>query len=553
VLYPKDTSREGKMLRLKQQYFFVACSIADLVRRYLRTHTTFDAFADKVAIQLNDTHPAIAIAELMRVLVDEHRLGWDEAWSIVCKSCAYTNHTLLPEALEIWPVEMFSHILPRHLDIIREIDRRFQRTVHVLSRGDAARCQRMAIVDEASGTLRMAHLAVVGSHKVNGVAALHGQLLREYVLKDFAELWPERFTHVTNGVTPRRWLLQCNPGLCEVLRRRVGKGFETDMDKLRTLLDHQDDPALHLELAKVKHANKQRLALAMTQWARVQIEPTALFDVQVKRIHEYKRQLMCALHVAWLYWRIRFRGELPVPRVVMIGGKAAPGYVMAKQHIKLVSDIQSTLATDPVVQSRLQLVFVPNYGVSRAERIVPAADLSEQISLAGKEASGTGNMKFMMNGALTIGTLDGANVEILEEVGEEAFFRFGLDAASAQQRQVSGYDPEKAIAGSERLQAVLGLLEDGYFATDARQVHTEIAQYLRKHDPFLVCADFDAYCEAQERVEAAWADPSRWGRMVVRNIACSGRFSSDRTVLSYAQEIWGLKPTSVDLVELTQV
>lgn len=552
VLYPKDTSPEGRELRLKQQYFFTCCSIADLIRRYRRTHhDDFSRFADKVAIQLNDTHPAIAVAELMRVLVDTHGLEWDAAWEIVSTVCGYTNHTLLPEALERWSLSMFEAVLPRHLQIIREIDRRFLRTVHVWSKGDANLIHRMAIVDEPNGQLRMAHLAVVGSRVVNGVAELHGRLLREEVLADFASLWPERFTHVTNGVTPRRWLLQCNPGLAAELTRRLGPEWVTDLERLDGLMDHVDDPELHRTLAAIKRDNKVRLASSLVKWAGIQVNPDSLFDVQIKRIHEYKRQLMCCLHVMWLYHQLRFQEQPPAPRTVIIGGKAAPGYVRAKEHIKLINDVASTISADPAARELLRMVYVPNYDVSRAERIIPAADLSEQISLAGKEASGTGNMKFMMNGALTIGTLDGANVEIFEEVGPEAFFLFGLDADTVHRNFREGYSPSAVIASSQRLQTVLGLLDSGFFQPEQRALHQQIAHYLRNEDPFMVCADFDAYVEAQEVAAAAYADPTRWGRMVVRNIARSGRFSSDRTIREYADRVWGLEPVSIDLLPPT--
>jgi glycogen phosphorylase len=550
VLYPKDTTPEGRELRLKQQYFFVACSIADIVRRYDAYHSDLGEFANKVAIQLNDTHPAIAVVELMRVLVDLKGQTWDHAWELTQAVCGYTNHTLLPEALERWPVAMFASLLPRHLEIIREIDRRFLRTVHVWSKGDDAVAQRMAIVDEGGGQVRMAHLAVIGSHMVNGVAALHGELLREDLFVDFAQLWPERFTHVTNGVTPRRFLLQCNGALSAELDRRVGPGWATHLDRLRKLLDFQDDPELHDALRAVKRQNKVRLAEHASRWNAPDIEPDMLLDVQVKRFHEYKRQLMCALHVMWLYYRVRFRGEAVLPRTVLVGGKAAPGYTRAKEHVKLVNDIAATVAADPITSRTLRLVFFPNYDVTRAETIIPAADLSEQISLAGQEASGTGNMKFMMNGALTIGTLDGANIEILQEVGEEAFFRFGLDAAQVRATREAGYDPRAAIAACPPLQQVLELLENGFFNPAERALHQQIARYLREEDPFMVCADFGAYVRAQEAVEVAYADPARWGRMVVRNIACSGTFSSDRAVLEYSDRIWGLRPSGVDLIPL---
>ncbi|MEQ1505261.1 MAG: glycogen/starch/alpha-glucan phosphorylase, partial [Myxococcota bacterium] len=547
VLYPKDTSPEGRELRLKQQYFFTCCSISDILRRYKRHHTDFGAFASKVAIQLNDTHPAIAVAELMRVLVDREDLPWDTAWELTVAVCGYTNHTLLPEALEKWPLALFERLLPRHVEILREIDRRFLRVVHVWSKGDPELGKRMAIVDEQGQQVRMAHLAVIGSHTINGVAELHGRLLREDVLGDFARLWPERFTHVTNGVTPRRWLLQCNPALSAELTRRLGTGWVTDLDRLRGLLASEEDPELHATLAAIKRANKLRLVASMRGWTGVELDPDTLFDVQIKRIHEYKRQLMCVLHVMWLYHRIRFRGETVVPRTVLVGGKAAPGYLRAKQTIKLVNDVAATIAADPEVRTLLRLAFVTNYDVSRAERVIPAVDLSEQISLAGKEASGTGNMKLMANGAVTIGTLDGANVEIRDEVGPDAFFLFGLDADAVSATFREGWRPADAIARSPRLKIVLGLLDEGFFNPEDRPLHQQIARYLREEDPFLVCADFDAYVEAQEAAEAAYTDPSRWGRMAVRNIACAGRFSSDRAIREYASRVWGLERVPVEL------
>ena len=405
----------------------------------------------------------------------------------------------------------------------------------------------MAIVDEANQQVRMAHLSVVGSHTINGVAELHSQLLREHVLADFAELWPGRFTNQTNGVTPRRWLLQCNPGLADEITQRIGPGWVTQLSQLERLAPLASDPGFLEALGKIKADNKRALAAHLSHREGIVVDPSSMFDVQVKRIHEYKRQLMCCLHVIWLYHRVRFLGHAIVPRVVLIGGKAAPGYIEAKKHIKLINDVSTHIASDPQIGQQLALCFLRNYNVSAAQRVIPAADLSEQISLAGKEASGTGNMKFQMNGALTLGTLDGANVEIRQEVGAENFFLFGLDVAGAQGVLAGGYRPAAVIAGSERLQTVLGHLEDGLFNPDERDLHRRIAGYLRHADPFLVCADFDAYCEAQERAAAAYADPRRWGGMVARNIAAAGRFSSDRTIRGYADEIWGLEPTRVEL------
>jgi starch phosphorylase len=545
VLYPKDDSVLGKELRLRQQFFFVCCSIHDLVRRYKRDHDTFDAFPERVAIQLNDTHPSIAVAELMRVLVDRERLEWDDAWAITTRTLAYTNHTLLPEALEKWSVDMFARILPRHLQIIQEIDRRHLREVHVRAPWDDDLKRRVAIV--ADGQVHMAHLSVVGSHHVNGVAELHSQLLKDRVLHDFATLYPERFTNQTNGVTPRRWVLQCNPRLSAAITERIGPDWVTDLSRLSGLEPYVDDPDFLGQLASIKQANKEDLAVWMQARHGMTIDPTSLFDVQVKRIHEYKRQLMCCLHVVWLYWRLKHEGEDIVPRTVLIGGKAAPGYARAKEHIKLINDLAGLIDRDPDCHGRLRLHFLPNYNVSAAQRVIPASDLSEQISMAGKEASGTGNMKFQMNGALTIGTLDGANVEIREEVGEDSFFLFGQDAEQVRQTLSAGWNPARAIEGSERLQVALDLLESGVLDPDERELHHEVATYLRTWDPYLVCADFDDYVETQERVSAAWSDPARWWPMVARNIARSGKFSSDRTITGYASEIWGLTPCHIDL------
>ncbi len=552
VLYPNDRSPEGRELRLRQQYFFVCCSVHDIVRRYRVAHESFDAFADKIAIQLNDTHPAITIVELMRVLVDRERLTWDRAWEIVNASIAYTNHTLLPEALEQWSVELFERLLPRHLQIIREVDRRFLRTVRDRWRGDAARAARMAIVDESASTVRMAHLAVVGSHRVNGVAELHSRLIRERLLPDFAELWPDRFTNQTNGVTVRRWLRQCNPALSAVLDAKVGPGWERDLDRAKGLLAHLDDQGFLGELRRAKRVNKLLLVRRVRQWTKRHLDPDALFEVHIKRIHEYKRQLLCCLHTIWLYARIKDRGEDVHPRAVLFAGKAAPGYARAKEIIKVINDVANTIEADPASRERLRVVFLPNYGVSMAERIIPAADLSEQISLAGKEASGTGNMKLMMNGAVTIGTLDGANIEIRDQVGDDAFFLFGLDAAEVEQVRAEGYVAADAIAKSERLPAVLAHLAEGRFSGGDSSVHHGIVRYLREDDPYLVCADFDAYVDAQDRATAAYMDRDRWVRLAARNIAGAGRFSSDRTIAGYAREIWGLLPVPVDLAAIDE-
>jgi starch phosphorylase len=549
VLYPKDTSREGRALRLKQQYFFVCCSLQDIMRRYKRVHPSFDAFPDKVAIQMNDTHPAITVAELMRVFVDEEKLPWERAWELTRRSLGYTNHTLLPEALERWPIELFEELLPRHLQIIFEINHRFLREVHVFAPGDDARKRRMSIIQEGSPrSVRMAHLAVVGSHAINGVAALHTQLLRSEVLHDFAEMWPERFNNKTNGVTPRRWLWQCNPGLSRTISGRIGDRWVTHLDELAKLDRFADDPSFRAELAGIKRDNKASLAEFVQRRQGVTINVDSMFDVQVKRIHEYKRQLLNCLHVIALYRRIKFGGRKDVvPRTVIFGGKAAPGYELAKRHISLIHDVGEIVNNDPAIGHRLKCVFIANYNVSLAELIIPAADLSEQISLAGMEASGTGNMKFQMNGALTIGTLDGANIEIREEVGADNFFLFGLNEAQVEERRRHGYHPADHIAHSDELRAAIELVESGYFTPDDPHRHRDVTENLRHVDPYLIAADFDDYMACQDRAAQAYLDQDHWMRMVVKNIAHSGKFSSDRTIAEYAREIWGAEPVPVTL------
>jgi starch phosphorylase len=548
VLYPKDHSRQGRALRLKQQYFFVCCSIQDLMRRFKRAGNRLEAFADKVAIQMNDTHPAITVAELMRVFVDEEKLPWERAWDLTRRSLAYTNHTLLPEALERWPIDLFEELLPRHLQIIYEINHRFLREVHVFAPGDDQRKRRMSIIQEdGARSVRMAHLAVVGSHMINGVAALHTNLLRAEVLRDFAELWPERFCNKTNGVTPRRWLWQCNPGLARAISTRIGDGWTTDLDQLRGLDPFADDPVFRAELAQVKRENKARLAEIVERRHQVELNLDSLFDVQVKRIHEYKRQLLDCLHVITLYRRLKFGHKDTVPRTVIFGGKAAPGYEMAKRHIALINDVAAIVNNDPAVGDRLKCLFLGNYNVSLAEVIIPAADLSEQISLAGMEASGTGNMKFQMNGALTIGTLDGANIEIREEVGADNFFLFGMDAAQVEERRRHGYRPGDYIARSEELRAAIELIESGYFSPDDPRQHRDVTENLRHVDPYMICADFDDYVACHDRAAQAYLDQDHWLRMVVKNIAHSGKFSSDRTIAEYAREIWGVTPVPMKL------
>ncbi len=549
VLYPADHSAEGRELRLKQQYFFCACSIADIVRRFRKNHDDFTLFPDKASIQLNDTHPSIAIAELMRIFLDQEDMDWDVAWDICQRTFAYTNHTLMPEALERWPLPMFERLLPRHLGIIYEINHRMLRRVHIHAPTDTERQARMSIIEEGpEKQVRMAHLAVAGSHSVNGVAALHSELVKQRLLPDFAELWPERFNNKTNGVSPRRWLMLPNPDLCNVFDEYLGEDWSTDLRKLEALAHHQHVPALHAELTRIKRAHKEVLAARVRELTNVSIDPDAQLIVQVKRIHEYKRQLMNALHVIALYQRLKRDPECNEPaRTFLIAGKAAPGYATAKHHIKLIHDIASIVNDDPDTNERLRVVFVPNYSVTLAELIIPAADVSLQISLAGTEASGTGNMKLAMNGALTVGTLDGANIEIREAVGEENFFLFGMDTDTVEERRAAGYRPSDYIAASPALQEVLSLLECGFFSPDEPARYRDVVDHLRHHDEYMLCADFDDYVVCHDRVALVWEDKARWQAMALENIARMGRFSSDETIRRYAEEIWGVSPVPVAL------
>jgi starch phosphorylase len=549
VLYPNDQSEVGKELRLKQQYFFVTCSIHDLVRRYKKQEATFDAFPDRVAIQLNDTHPAVAVAELMRVLIDLERLSWDQAWELTRSSIAFTNHTLLPEALEVWPVSMFGRLLPRHLQIIYEINHRFLRQVQIHAPNDEERRRRMSIIGELPAKhVRMAHLAVVGSHSVNGVAELHTRLLRTHVMADFAEMWPERFNNKTNGVTPRRWLLQANPRLAGAISRRIGWEWVSDLDQLAKLAPLVDDPGFGQELREIKEQNKRVLVDEVWRRNRVRLDTRAIFDVQVKRLHEYKRQLLNCLHIVSLYQAIKRDPHLPIPpRVFILAGKAAPGYQMAKLHIKLINSIAETINMDADIGGRLKVVYLANYGVSMAEKIFPASDVSEQISLAGKEASGTGNMKFAMNGALTLGTLDGANVEIRDAVGADNFFLFGLDAEGVAALRASGYRPARYIERSQRLREAIDLIASGFFSPGDLSVFHAVVDDLWNRDQYMVCADFEAYADTQAHLGEVYGDPQMWTRRVIANLAGVGRFSSDRTITEYARDIWRAEPFPIEL------
>lgn len=552
VLYPNDHSIEGKILRLKQQYFFCACAIHDIVLRYLRDHVTFDEFPERVAIQLNDTHPVIAIGELMRVFLDDHGMAWDKAWDLTQRTFGYTNHTLLTEALERWPVAMFEQFLPRHLQIIYEINRRFLRQVIMRWPNDSAnRQRRMSIIEEGrEKQVRMANLAVAASHSVNGVAALHSHLVSTELLKDFAELWPERFNNKTNGVTPRRWLLQANPRLARAITSRIGDTWVTDLSQLSRLVPLAEEPEFRAEIRRIKRENKTILAREIKKLLEIDVNLDSMFDVQVKRLHEYKRQLLCCMHAIALYNRIKRNPSAKfVPRTIIFGGKAAPGYAMAKMHIKLINDVAEVVNKDPDVGDKLKVMFLPNYRVSLAEKIFPASDLSEQISTAGKEASGTGNMKFQMNGALTIGTLDGANVEIREEVGDENFFLFGLNTQEVADKKAAGYQPTEYVDANAELQEVIERIRSGFFSPEDPNQYETLVNGLLTSDPYLLCADFASYLECQDRVADAYLNQDTWSRMAIMNIAKSGKFSSDRTILEYANEIWGAQPVKVALTK----
>ena len=545
VLYPNDTSENGKDLRLRQQYFLASASLQDVLARWEFYHgNDYTHFAAKNCFQLNDTHPSCAVPELMRLLMDEKGLEWDAAWDITRRTMAYTNHTLLPEALEKWPVRLFAQLLPRLLEIIYEINARFLADVARRWPGDNERRARMSLIEEgAEPHVRMAYLAIVGSFSVNGVAELHSDLLKQGLFRDFHELWPQKFNNKTNGVTQRRWLASANPGLSRLLDDTIGTGWVTRLDDLRGLVRHADDPAFQARWQRVKRDNKARLAALVQEDCQVVFDPDALFDVQVKRIHEYKRQLLNVLHVIHLYARLKHREDGDwTPRCVLIGGKAAPGYFMAKRIITLVAKVAEVINHDPAIGNRLKVAFLPNYRVSAMEVIAPGTDLSEQVSTAGKEASGTGNMKFMMNGAVTIGTLDGANIEIREEVGEENFFLFGLTAEEVEAAR-GRYDPNAIIDADRDLKRVMDLLESGHFNPFEPGLFDPIVQALRSpQDPWLVAADFRAFVDAQERVAQVYRDRVRWTRMSILNTARSGKFSTDRTMEDYNAEIWKLTP-----------
>jgi starch phosphorylase len=546
VLYPSDIAAAGRELRLIQEYFLVACAIRDIMRNYRRQHQDFAAFASQVAIQLNDTHPALAVAELMRVLVDENDLEWDAAWAITQKTFGYTNHTLMPEALERWPVALFERVLPRHLQIIYEINHYFLEQVKTKWPDDIARLNRMSIIEEgAQRQVRMAHLAIVGSHSVNGVSALHTELIKSSLVPDFYQLWPKRFNNKTNGVTPRRWVLKANPNLAGLISGAIGDAWITDLDRLRELEPFAEDAAFRSEFLKIKRANKERLARVIKETTSIAVDPNTLFDVQIKRIHEYKRQLLNVLHILNEYLCLVEDGEQPaVPRTYVFAGKAAPGYWAAKQFIKLINSVGQVINADPRVQDQIKVVFIPDYRVTLAERIIPAADLSEQISTAGKEASGTGNMKFAMNGALTIGTLDGANIEIKEEVGDDNIFIFGLKTEEiAELRDRGVYNPRKSLQDSDLQRVVNSLRGDRFCQKEPGLFDWIHEMLLSAHEQFFHLADLPSYLEAHRRAGELFLKQEDWARKAILNVARSGRFSSDRTIREYADNIWHIQGT----------
>ncbi|ASC70189.1 glycogen phosphorylase [Halomicronema hongdechloris C2206] len=554
VLYPNDEPLQGKQLRLEQQYFFVSCALQDMIRLHRGAGGDLRQFHQKFAVQLNDTHPAVAVAELMRLLVDEHRLPWDAAWEVSQSTFGFTNHTLLPEALEKWPLPLFGSLLPRHLEIIYEINQRFldQARVHFL--GDSQKLAQLSLIDESGERyVRMAHLACVGSHAINGVAELHSELLKQTVLKDFYQLWPQKFQNKTNGVTPRRWLLLCNPRLSQLITEHIGTDWVCQLEQLRQLEAYAEDREFQRQWRQIKRAVKQDLADHIQQTLNIAINPDSLFDIQVKRIHEYKRQHLNVLHIITLYNRIRRNPDIDiVPRTFIFGGKAAPGYIMAKLMIKVITSVAEVVNNDPQVCDRIKVVFLPDYNVTNSQPVYPAADLSEQISTAGKEASGTGNMKFSLNGALTIGTLDGANVEIRQAVGAENFFLFGLTIEEVQQLQESGYNPWDYYNRTPDLKEAINLINSGFFSHGNRELFKPLVDSLVYDDPYLLLADYSAYIDCQDTVGQRFRETDTWTRMSILNSARMGYFSSDRAIREYCQDIWHVTPISVQLKPYVQ-
>jgi starch phosphorylase len=547
VLYPNDEQIQGKELRLAQQYFFVSCSLKDMLRIMRVQGIALTRFHEKFAVQLNDTHPAIGVAELMRLLVDEHDMAWATAWEVTRRTFSYTNHTLLPEALEQWPVALFARLLPRHLEIIYAINAEFLDGIRWACLGDPATVARLSIINEGGDRyVRMAHLACVGSHAINGVAALHTDLLKQDVLADFYRFMPEKFSNKTNGVTPRRWMALANPRLADLLDRRLGAGWLTDLSRLRELEPLVKDADFRAEWRDIKRANKAQYADYVGHVTGTALDPDTMFDVQVKRIHEYKRQHLNVLHIVARYHRLRMDPSLDLPaRTFIFGGKTAPGYAMAKLMIRLITAVADVINRDPVVNGRMRVVFVPNFNVRTGQLLYAAADLSEQVSTAGKEASGTGNMKFMMNGALTIGTLDGANIEIREEAGAENFFLFGLTTEEVARRKREGYDPMQHYHANPDLHAALDLIRNGFFSRGDGALFRPLIENLMHHDPYMLCADFASYLDSQTAVDEAYLDIEHWTRMSILNTARSGKFSSDRSIREYCEEIWQVRPVPI--------
>jgi starch phosphorylase len=553
VLYPNDEGLEGKKLRLEQQYFFCSCALQDMIRLHLLMYDTLDEFHQAWALQLNDTHPAISVAELMRLLVDERQMSWDQAWNITKQIFCYTNHTLLPEAMEKWPLPLFASILPRHLEIIFEINRRFLDDVRLQYPGDEAKLVQLSLIEETGERyVRMAHLACVGSKAINGVAGLHTELLKTTILRDFYELWPEKFYNITNGVTPRRFVVLSNPRLTSLINSKIGSNWIKNLQELRGLEAFAQDMAFHQAWQEVKLANKQDLAGMIQELTGISVDPNSMFDIQVKRLHEYKRQHLNVLHIITLYLRLKKDPGLDItPRTFIFGGKAAPGYCMAKLIIKLINSVAEMINRDPDIRDRLKVVFFPNFNVKNAQKIYPAADLSEQISTAGKEASGTGNMKFALNGALTIGTLDGANVEIREQVGPENFFLFGHNVSEVQNLKAQGYSPEYVYRTNEHLKEVIDLLSSGFFSHGDRELFRPLLDSLLYADEYLLLADYQSYIEQQDEIGLVFQDKARWTRMSILNTARMGKFSSDRSIQEYCDNIWKVQSRAVDLEEIT--
>ena len=543
VLYPADHNQLGKELRFKQEYFFVSASLSDIIRRYKKAHTSFDTFSDKVAIQLNDTHPALAIAELMRILIDLEKVSWDKAWEITTNTFAFTNHTILPEAMEKWSIDLFRRVLPRHLDIIFQINQQFMNQVQERYHGDMGKMNRMSLIEENhTKYIRMAHLSIIGSHSINGVAELHSSILKEKVFSDFHEMFPRRFNNKTNGVTPRRWLKACNPELSRLITEYIGDSWVRDLSEIKKLQNHIDDSQLIDRWKKIKTYNKKQLAKYIQDSLSFEVDPTSLFETQIKRIHEYKRQVLSVLHAIALYNRMRSNPEgFKTQRTILFSGKAAPGYAMAKLIIKFINSVADIINADSSLQGKLKVVFLPNYSVTLAEKIIPASDLSVQISTAGMEASGTGNMKLALNGALTVGTLDGANIEIMEEVGNENIFIFGLNADEVMEKKQSGYNPREVYMQNAELKAVLDMVQQGFFSGPQGNLFQPILENLLDHgDPYMILADFQSFCDIQEKIGNAYLDIDTWTRKSIINVSRMGKFSSDRSIKEYAKDIWNV-------------